>query len=58
MIAISKSGYEIVSASDFREFKGTNVLLSRLENNELLIRRKRGKYSLFHPLFSEFLRNQ
>ena len=27
MIAIPKSGSEIVSASDFRGFKGTNVLL-------------------------------
>jgi hypothetical protein len=47
MIAISKIGSEIVSASDFPKFKGANMLFSRLEENEILIRKERGQYSLF-----------
>lgn len=58
MVEISKFGSTIVSASDFPKFKGANVLFSRLEQTELLLRKERGEYSLFHPLFSEYLRNQ
>jgi hypothetical protein len=58
MVAIAKLGSEVVSANDFPRLKGTNTLFSRLEKSELLIRRERGQYSLFHPLFAEYLENQ
>lgn len=58
MIKLAKAGSEVVSARDFPGFKGINVLFSRLEENELLLRRDRGQYSLFHPLFSEYLKDQ
>lgn len=58
MIEIAKSGSKIVSASDFPKFKGANTLFSRLEERELLLRQERGEYSLFHPLFAEYLKDQ
>ncbi|MGH9876155.1 MAG: hypothetical protein ACRD5H_00825 [Nitrososphaerales archaeon] len=58
MVQIAKFGSEVVSASDFPKFKGTNTHFSRLEQSELLIRKERGQYSLFHPLFAEYLREQ
>ncbi|MGI0086794.1 MAG: hypothetical protein ACREBI_02390 [Nitrosotalea sp.] len=58
LIKIAKCGSEIVSASDFPKFKGANTFFSRLEQSELLLRKERGEYSLFHPLFAEYLRDQ
>ncbi|HKZ40707.1 MAG TPA: hypothetical protein VJ044_07075, partial [Candidatus Hodarchaeales archaeon] len=55
---LSASEKDQVSATDFKDVSGINVLLSRLEQKELLIRPQRGKYALFHPLFYEFLRNR
>lgn len=57
MIEIAKKNSDFVSPSEFR-FKGASRLFSRLETKELLIRKERGRYSLFHPLFSEFLKRQ
>lgn len=58
MVEIAKLGSGVVSASDFPKFKGANTLFSRLEESELLIRKERGQYSLFHPLFAEYLKDQ
>jgi len=58
MIEIGKANKELVSPMEFRNFKGVRELFSRLEQKELLLRHERGKYSLFHPLFSEFLRRR
>ncbi|MHB8545999.1 MAG: ATP-binding protein [Nitrosotalea sp.] len=58
LVKISKTGSEVVSASDFPKFKGANTLFSRLEESELLLRKERGEYSIFHPLFSEYLQDQ
>ncbi len=55
LIKIAKFGNEFISPSDL---KAPNELFSRLEKKELLIRHERGKYSLFHPLFSEYLMKQ
>ncbi len=55
MISIANSGADVVSASELR-IKGANTLLSRLQEKELLVKRDRGKYSLFHPLFAAYLR--
>ncbi len=58
LIEIAKTEDSLVSPSDFPRFSGASVLLSRLERKEFLVRYGRGKYSLFHPLFSEYLKKQ
>lgn len=55
LVKIARSGEEFVSPSDFKE---PTELFSRLERKELLIRHERGRYNLFHPLFSEYLKKQ
>jgi len=47
---------EIVSPSMIKGVKGAPVLFSRLERKSLLIKRERGKYEVFHPLFRDYLR--
>lgn len=58
MTAIAETGKDSVSPSDFKNFGSASELFSRLERKELLLRQGRGKYSLFHPMFAEFLRRQ
>lgn len=58
MIAIAETGRESVSPIEFKKFSSASELFSRLEKKELLVRQGRGKYSLFHPMFTEFLRHQ
>lgn len=58
MTAIAETGKESVSPNDFKNFGSAAELFSRLERKELLLRKGRGKYSLFHPMFAEFLRHQ
>lgn len=58
LVKVADIGSDVVTAKDFPNFKGINVLLSRLEENELLLRKERGQYSLFHPLFLEYLKDQ
>ena len=55
MTEIAKTSSKFVSPS---EFKSANELFSRLERKELLLRHDRGKYYLFHPLFSEYLKRK
>lgn len=55
---IAKLGKDQISATDFKDISGINTLLSRLEQKELLLKPQRGKYSLFHPLFAEFLKRK
>jgi len=58
MTAIAETRKDSVSPSDFKKFGSASELFSRLERKELLLRQGRGKYSLFHPMFAEFLRRQ
>jgi len=59
MIAIAKTKKELISPVEFKTFgSGVAELFSRLENKEFLLKHDRGKYSLFHPMFAEFLRHQ
>ncbi|MGD0319659.1 MAG: hypothetical protein ABSB56_08185 [Nitrososphaerales archaeon] len=53
LVKMANSGEEFASPSDMKQ---PSELFSRLEKKELLIRHQRGRYSLFHPLFSEYLR--
>ncbi|PKP57699.1 MAG: hypothetical protein CVT89_04085 [Candidatus Altiarchaeales archaeon HGW-Altiarchaeales-2] len=45
-----------VSPSMLKEIKGSTTILSRLEEKRLIVKRERGKYEVFHPLFKEYLR--
>lgn len=58
MIDIAKRENKFFSPGNFSHFKGATRLFARLEEQELLIRSDRGKYSLFHPLFAEYLKEQ
>jgi hypothetical protein len=58
MLKIAETDKVLISPSDFKGFSGATELFSRLEKKELLLRHGRGKYSLFHHLFAEFLRKQ
>ncbi len=58
LLAIADTRKALVSPSDFKRFSSKAELFSRLEKKELLLRQGRGKYSLFHPMFAEFLRHQ
>jgi hypothetical protein len=55
LVKIAKSHDEAVSP---KSFHAPNVLFTRLEQKELLIHEDRGSYSLFHPLFKEYLARQ
>lgn len=55
MIELAKSGSDTASASELK-LKGANTLLARLEDKELVVKKERGRYSLFHPLFASYLR--
>ncbi len=59
MVTIAKTKKVFVSPTEFKTFgRGVAELFSRLEDKELLLKHDRGKYSLFHPMFAEFLRHQ
>jgi predicted transcriptional regulator of viral defense system len=45
-----------VSPSMIKEMKGITEFFSRLERKGLLLKKERGQYELFHPLFKEYLR--
>lgn len=47
---------KIFSPSDVKG-KSQTKLFERLSKKELLIKLERGKYSLYHPMFAEYLRN-
>jgi predicted transcriptional regulator of viral defense system len=53
LVKMANSGEEFASPSDMKQ---PSELFSRLEKKELLIRHQRGRYRVFHPLFSEYLR--
>ena len=58
LIEVAKTGEERVAPGKFKRIKGSFQLFSRLEEKELVIHHERGSYSLFHPLFAEYLRHQ
>ena len=58
LIEIAKKDSKFVSPGFFTGFKGASRLFARLEEEELLVRSERGKYTIFHPLFAEYLKKQ
>jgi hypothetical protein len=53
-IAVAKE--EHVSPSDVEDIVGVTQFFSRLERKGFLLKKERGLYELFHPLFKEYLR--
>lgn len=56
LIRIASIEENQVSPSMIKEVKGVTEFLSRLERKGLLLKKERGQYELFHPLFKEYLR--
>jgi Cdc6-like AAA superfamily ATPase len=55
LIRISLIGESLVSPSMIK-IRGITEFLSRLERKGFLLKKQRGLYELFHPLFKEYLR--
>jgi len=55
LIRISMKDELWVSPSMIKSIKGTPEFFSRLEQKGLLIKKERGQYQLFHPLFKDYL---
>ena len=58
LVEVAKTGEERVAPGRFKKVKGSFQLFARLEEKELVIHHERGSYSLFHPLFADYLREQ
>ena len=56
LINISKLDEATISPSMVKGIKGITEFFSRLERKALLIKEERGQYTLFHPLFKDYLR--
>jgi len=52
---ISKQDVLLVSPSMIKSVKGAPEFFSRLERKGLLLKKERGQYQLFHPLFKDYL---
>jgi len=57
LLRCSKIEKKIFSPSDIKG-KSQSKLFERLAQKDLLIKLERGKYSLYHPLFSEYLKGK
>ena len=55
LLKIAAIDKEWVSPSDIKGISGVTQYVSRLEQKGLLLKKERGLYSLFHPLFKEYL---
>lgn len=56
LIKVSMLDKATVSPSMVKGIKGTTEFFSRLERKALLIKEERGQYTLFHPLFKDYLK--
>jgi ATP/maltotriose-dependent transcriptional regulator MalT len=56
LIKISMRDELMVSPSMIKSVKGAPEFFSRLEQKGLLLKRERGQYQLFHPLFRDYLK--
>jgi len=55
LMRISLIKEPLVSPSMIKGVKGVTEFFSRLERKGLLLKKERGQYELFHPLFKEYL---
>jgi hypothetical protein len=56
LIKISMIEEQFVSPSMIKSVKGAPEFFSRLEQKGLLLKKERGQYHLFHPLFKDYLK--
>jgi Cdc6-like AAA superfamily ATPase len=56
LLRIAAVDDEQVSPSDIKDIGGATQFFSRLERKGFLVKKERGVYELFHPLFKEYLR--
>jgi hypothetical protein len=56
LIRISLIEEPVVSPSMVKGVRGVTEFFSRLERKGLLLKKERGLYEPFHPLFKEYLR--
>jgi len=56
LLRIASIEEPLVSPSMVRGIRGVAEFFSRLERKGLLLKKERGKYELFHPLFRDYLR--
>jgi hypothetical protein len=56
LLRIAEMKKEQVSPSDIKGIGGVTIFFSRLERKGFLLKKERGLYELFHPLFKEYLR--
>ena len=56
LLRIAAVNDEQVSPSDIKSIGGATQFFSRLERKGFLVKKERGVYELFHPLFKEYLR--
>jgi len=56
LIKISMKDEPVVSPSMIKSVRGAPEFFSRLERKGLLLKKERGQYQLFHPLFKDYLK--
>jgi len=56
LLKIAAIDKEMVTPSNIKGIAGVTQFFSRLERKGLLLKKERGLYGLFHPLFKEYLR--
>jgi len=56
LLKVSLIEEPFVSPSMIKGIKGVTQFFSRLERKGILLKKDRGRYELFHPLFKEYLR--
>jgi hypothetical protein len=56
LLQIAQVNKAQVSPSDIKGIIGVTQFFSRIERKGLLVKKERGQYELFHPLFKEYLK--
>ena len=55
LLQVAEVNKDQVSPSDIKGISGVTQFFSRIERKGLLMKKERGQYELFHPLFKEYL---
>jgi hypothetical protein len=56
LLKVARLQKEQISPSDIKSVSGITQFFSRLKRKGLLVKKERGLYELFHPLFKEYLK--
>jgi hypothetical protein len=55
LLQIAKLSKDQISPSDVKDTRGAAQFFLRIERKGLLVKKERGRYEFFHPLFKEYL---